>query len=249
MTMKPLRTIIIDDELNATNAIENILVHDCNNVEVIAKCNDPLKAVEIIKSKKPDFIFLDIEMPEMNGFELLQALGSIDFEIIFLTAYDEYAITAIKNNALDYILKPITIDEIKAGVNKVRENIKKTRITNYQNLIKSANTQHKIKIPTSSGFEILNPKDVIHVEACGAYAIICLQSGEQLVVSKSIKEIGDLLLPHGFFRSHRSHIINMNHIRRFTTENDGEVIMNDNSRIPLSRRKRNDFMALLDEFL
>ncbi|MFA8450968.1 MAG: LytR/AlgR family response regulator transcription factor [Bacteroidales bacterium] len=249
--MKKLRTIIIDDEISATEAIENILIHDCKNVEIIAKCNSPIDAIDIIKTEKPDFIFLDIEMPEKNGFELLKSFKAIDFYVIFVTAYDEYAIHAIKNNALDYILKPIDIDEIKTAVEKVHKNIKESKNIDYQNLLNTIthNKPHRIKIATSNGFEILNTEEIIHIEACGSYTVICLKNGEQVVVSKSIKEINDLLLPYGFYRSHRSHIINLNHIRRFTTENDGEVVMNDNSHIPLSRRKRSDFIALLDKIL
>lgn len=248
-----LRTIIIDNELDAIEAIENILINDCTDIEIIAKINDPRKAIDVIKQEKPDFIFLDIEMPRMNGFEMLGELKDINFEIVFVTAYNDYAIEAIKANALDYILKPVDIEELKLSISKVREkrelNLSKTN--NYQNIFENINKSalRKVKITTANGFEIVDTKDVIRIEASGSYSVIILRTGEQIVVSKSIKDMDETFISFGFFRSHRSHIINMIYVKRFITENDGEIIMEDNSRVPLSRRRRTDFNQALDSVI
>jgi two-component system LytT family response regulator len=248
-----LRTIIIDDEADALDAIENILVNDCVDIEVVAKVDDPVKALEIIDNESPDFIFLDIEMPGMNGFELLENVDNIDFDVIFATAYDEYALQAIKKNALDYILKPVTIDDIQAAIKKVRIN-RTDKIDNkdrFRDLFKdlSTVTDNKVKIATVNGFELICVHDIIRVEASGSYTVVLMKDGEQIVTSKLIKEMEKILLDYDFFRSHRSHLINIRQVKRFITENDGEIIMVDNSRIPLSRRRRNEFIEAIDATL
>ncbi len=245
-----LRTVIIDDEADALEAIENILINDCADIEVAAKVNDPAKALEVIDRESPDFIFLDIEMPGMNGFELLDSVEDADFDVIFVTAYDEYAIQAIKKNALDYILKPVTIGEIQEAISKVRNNIpnRVEKKKNYKDLFKDlSNTgANKVKISTVNGFELISVNDIVRIEASGSYTVVIMNNGEQIVTSKLIKEMEKILLDYNFFRSHRSHLINIRQVKRFITENDGEIIMVDNSRIPLSRRRRNEFIEAVD---
>lgn len=246
-----LSTIIIDDEIDAIEAIENILEIDNQEITIAAKTNNPVEALGLILKHKPDFIFLDIEMPGMNGFELLESLPEINFEVIFVTAYNEYAIEAIKKNAIDYILKPVTISEVGYAIEKVCKKIsqKNNPNDNYIKLIEElkSNQTKKIKIPTANGYEFLCVDDVIRLEASGSYTVAFLSTGEQIVISKSIKEMEIIFEKYDFFRSHRSHLVNLNHIKRFITENDGEIIMSDSSKIPLSRRKKNDFTEALNQ--
>jgi two-component system, LytTR family, response regulator len=246
-----LRVIIIDDEIDAIEAIEKIIETKAKEIEIVAKTDNPHKALQLILMHQPDLVFLDIEMPGMNGFELLSNLPKIDFEIVFVTAYENYAIKAIKENAIDYILKPINIAEVLNAIEKVRLKIKSLQNNSFQyemliGQLKKAQLK-RIQIPTTNGYEFIHSDNIVRLEASGAYTYAFFIDSSKIIISKSIKEIEPSLKNMDFFRAHRSHIINLLHVKRFLTENDGEIIMVDDSRIPLSRRKRKDFIDIINQ--
>ncbi len=243
-----LKTIIIDDELDAVEAIENIVLLHTNEIEVIAKTCKPFQAVELINIHQPHFIFLDIEMPGMGGFELLDCFSDINFEVIFVTAYDQYAIQAIKKNAIDYVLKPINIIEIINAINKVRNRVLNHNSSKlrYQQLVKDMSKQPfpLINIPTTNGIEFINSDNIIRIEASGSYTYLFLEKGNSEIITKSLKDAEQLFESPLFFRIHRSHIINLKKIKRYETDK-GIITMIDNSKVPISRRKKDEFCKLL----
>lgn len=244
-----LKAVLIDDEADAINALKIILSEYCPNVEIVGMANSALEGIKVINSKKPDILFLDIEMPHGNGFDLLDGLTERNFKIIFTTAYNHYAIKAIKYNALDYLLKPLDIDEVIAVVDKI-EKLKESNVeTNikYISLLESIRQSplKKITLPTNEGIEVFNLDDVIKVEADGSYTKIFLKNKKTIFVSKILKEIEDLLHQQTFFRAHNSFLINLDHIARYLNKDGGYIEMIDGSLIPLSRRKKIEFLEIL----
>ncbi len=221
---------------------------NADECEVVAKTTNPVEGVSLINQYNPDVVFLDIEMPDLNGFQLLESLSNINFEVVFVTAYGQYAIEAIKKNAFDYILKPVSIPEVMNALGKVKEKLRNQQVfsTDYYKLIKDLNPNHvqRNKIPTLKGFEFINIDDLIHLEADGSYTSAFLKNNGKILISKPIKEIESLLNPTSFFRSHRSHIVNIAYIQSFSKENY-EIAMVDNSKIPLSRRRYDAFNSIL----
>ncbi len=245
-----LETIIIDDEWDAIEALENVIDTYIEGVTVVAKTNKPKQAIELLKVHSPDFIFLDIQMPVLNGFEFLECIPEKKFEVIFVTAYDQYAIKAIKANALDYVLKPIRIPEIMQAVSKVKDLKLKSKSLSesFHKLseeLKNREAQ-SIKIPTLSGIDFVKISDIIRLEASGSYTEIVLLNEERLLFSKRIKEAEKLLNYETFFRTHRSHIINLKHVKRYENNDCGMIVMADGSRIALSRRKKCDFFKAMN---
>jgi len=238
--LKEINIIIIDDEPDAIETIYNIIKLNSSEYKVIASSSNPIEGIELIKRHKPDILFLDIEMPEMSGFKLLESLPKIDFEIIFVTAYEQYALKAIKSGALDYILKPVNISELHTALDKAKSRIEhQTHLsTDYISVIKEiySKKSKRIRIPTISGFEFIIPENLIRLEADGSYTNTFFTDGKQLMISKTIKDLKSLFSSNMFFRSHRSHIINLYHIVRFE-RGKNNIIMADNSVIPLSRKR------------
>lgn len=245
-----LSVIIIDDEADAIEAIENIIDINNKDYKIIGKTTDPVKGLGLILQLKPDVVFLDIEMPGMNGFQLLESIPAIGFEVIFVTAYEHYAIRAIKANALDYVLKPVSIPEILNALEKVKQKKKdsENHSENYKKLLSEINIRNKtrIKIPTVKGVEFIDTSDLVYLEADGSYTTAYFKNSDKLIISKPIKQIEPLLNLNTFFRIHRSYIINTSHIRRLERDSF-TIIMNNNTVIPLSRRRYNDFMNFLDQ--
>lgn len=250
--MKKLGVIIVDDEQDAINAVvESIKLGDVP-CEILAATNNPLEAIGLILKHKPDMVFLDIEMPELSGFELLESIPNIDFEIVFVTAYDHYAIKAIKNNAVDYLLKPVSVSEINKALQKVQNRIGNgvNKPTDYKKLIDeiSNNENRKIKINSSAGFELINLENIISIEANGMYSEITLKHSEKILITKPLKQIELQIESSDFFRVHRSYLINIQHVKRFDSEKS-IIVMSDNSFVHLARRRKEKFKEVLENFL
>ncbi len=243
-----LKVIIIDDEQDSVDALELILSVN-EHVEIVGKTTDPAEGINLIREQKPDVLFLDIEMPQMSGFQLLEALRNIDFEVIFATAYEHYALRAIKSNAVDYIVKPISISEVNAAIEKVLQRMpqQKSFSEKYEKLLQSINAErkNKIKIPTINGFEFVGIEEILRVEAEGPYTYIYLCSNGRLMVSRTIKEVEKMLDGHDFFRSHRSHLISIKHVKRFDSDSN-QIVMADESRVPLARRRKAVFNEIIN---
>ncbi len=238
--------VIVDDEINAIEALEEIIKLSGEQYNIIAKINNPIEAVNTIVENKPDIVFMDIEMPVLNGFDILDQIPDINFQTIFVTAYEQYAIKAIKKNALDYILKPINISEVnnalKIAEDRINNNNETSRV--QKELIEKLKKEDhkKIKISTNKGINFIAPEDIVRVEADGAYSTIYTSDMTEILITKTIKELLKILNSDMFFRAHRSHIVNTTYINKYSTETN-MLIMNDNSLVPISRRRYSDFRS------
>lgn len=245
---KTIRAIIIDDEEGARESLANILKDYFDNVEVVGKAASADNGVKLINEYHPDLVFLDIEMPKGNAFDLLEHFENIDFDIIFVTAYDQYAIKAIKFSALDYLLKPIDIDELGAAIQKFDDKThKRTTNQRLQTLLQNLNAENKKKvaIPDSEGLVFVNLDDIVRCESDGNYTHIILNNGKNILASRTLGEYEEMFSEENFSRVHRSHLINLNHIDKYIKGEGGYAVMTDGSHVEISRRKRAEFMEKL----
>jgi len=238
-----IKSIIIDDEINNIENLAIILKTYCDTISVVASATSGVEAIELITLHQPDLLFLDIQMPHITGFKLLKALPEINFEIIFITAYDQYAMQAIKFSALDYLLKPINIEELKYAVKKAEQKIVQKqdneRVKNLLEYLKAEpKTIQKIALPTLEEIVYVRVDEIIRCEASNNYTTFFLLSGEKILVCKTLKEFSDLLKPCGFIRSHQSHLANQSFIKSFLKEDGGVLLMHDKTKLPISRQNR-----------
>jgi two-component system LytT family response regulator len=242
-----LRAVIIDDEKRGRETLLNLLNEYCKNLEVVEMANSAKTGAEIIAAQQPDVVFLDIQMPKGTGFDMLESIAELNFEVIFTTAYDKYAIKAIKFAAMDYLLKPVEIDELKAAVDRVKEKVK-SKVTgqNFSVLLNNLKGQHnKIALPTSEGISFIPTDNIIRCEASGNYTCFYLEDGGKILVSKTLKEYDELLSETNFYRVHNSHLVNLNHVDKFVKVGGDSVMMSDGSRIEVSRRRKEGFLNRL----
>lgn len=245
-----IRTVIIDDEPHATKSLEILLSEDCPQVQVVASFNHPAEALLFLRSNQVDLIFLDIDMPFMNGFELLNRLAPINFDIIFVTAYDQYAIKAFKFSAFDYLLKPVDEVELINSIRKFEtQNKKNTQNSNFEHLLevfKSGQAAVKrIALPTLEGFEFIEVEKIIRCESDSNYTKIFLQNSPMMLVSRTLKEIEEILSDLPFIRVHNSHIIAKNHVKKYVKADGGYILMIDNAEIPISRARKEEVISEL----
>jgi two-component system, LytTR family, response regulator len=250
--MMRINTVIIEDEKNSRELLKNIITSDCPEINIIGEAENVTSGVETIKRLNPQLIFLDISMPDGTGFDLLSQLGNQKLDVIFTTATDKFAIKAIKYSAVDYLLKPLDVEELKLAVKKIAE--KKNTTPNIENLNYLINhLKHqdelfqKITLPTGNAFEIVAVKDIIRCEAEGSYTYFYIQGGKKYMVSASLKHYEDLLPENDFIRVHHHHLINMNHVTRFLKQDGGYAIMSDGAQIEVSRRKKDNFLERLKQ--
>jgi two-component system, LytTR family, response regulator len=239
-----IKAVIIDDEKKSREALALLIERYCPNVNIAAQADGYLMGMDVIKSNKPDLVFLDIQMPDGSGFKLLEDIGNIDFEVIFTTAFDQYAIKAIKYSALDYLLKPIIPEDLISAVEKAgKKQNGDDASANINFLIENFKNQNtdfkKIVLATIKGSYMVEVKNIIRCESDDYYTTFYLTNGEEVLVSKTIKAIEELLEDYNFLRLHRSHLVNIIHIRSYNKRVDGgTVIMKDGTEIPVSRRKK-----------
>lgn len=244
-----VRSIIVDDEMKSRESLKILLEEFCENVEVLAVCQNVAEGVEAIRTHKPDVVFLDIQMQRETGFDLLVQIKPIDFEVIFTTAYTEYAIKAFKFSAIDYLLKPINIEELKKAVDKVEKKLN-SRISErveqlIQNLRPTSMQNFKLALPTSDGLIFVKVDDIIYCEASSNYTEIYTIDGKKHLVSRTLKEYEDLLVEHNFFRIHNSHLINLGSIKKYVRGEGGYVIMSNDKTLDVSKRKKEAFLTKL----
>jgi two-component system LytT family response regulator len=237
-----IKVIIIDDEPNNIENLQSIIKANCDNIKVVGMASNAAEGSLLIASQQPDLVFLDIQMPIKSGFDLLKELPTIDFEVIFITAYDRYGIQAIKFSALDYLLKPININEFIEAVVKAEQKINsKKESTNIQNLLKylkGGMEVPKIALPTLKEIMYVKVSDILRCEAENNYTNFHLLSGEQVLVCKTLKEFADLLKPHNFLRSHQSHLVNIDCVKSFLKEDGGTLLLTNQEKVPISRQNR-----------
>lgn len=245
-----IKAIIVDDELGARESLSKMIEKNCKQIEVVAKVDSMLSAFEAITNKEPDLVFLDIEMPNGNAFDLLEKFKNINFNIIFTTAYDHYAIKAIKFSAIDYILKPIDPEELITAVKRFEEyrGQKTTLDKQFKTLLSNVRPENKLKkvgIPDGDGLIFINLSDIIRCDSDGNYTFFILTSGKKIIASRTLGEYEQMFADDNFFRVHRSHLINLEHVKKYIKGEGGYVVMSDNSQVEVSRRNKTDFLEKL----
>ena len=250
-----IRTIIIDDEPLAIDALEIILKKKCrDDVQVIATSNSPHLGKSLIEEHQPDLVFLDVEMPGMSGIDLVRSFANPTFRVVFITAFDAYAIEALRLSAMDYLLKPVEVEEIVRVVAKIKNEIRKnenllgTQLQNLEKLltINNVSEESRIGIAMADKIVFVNISDILYCEAKGVYTNIYLHEGKKIVASKPLCNFESQLTPHKFFRIHHSTLINLNRIKEFQRFNGGYVVMQNDEKLEISHRKRKDFLDAID---
>jgi two-component system LytT family response regulator len=244
-----LRAIIIDDEKNAVTAMEIAIQDYCPDVEIVGTALSAKEGIKEIQNKNPDLVFVDIEMPQMSGLEMIEQFGKRDFEVVFVTAYNQFAVKAFKVDATDYLLKPINILELINAIKKIQERIQKNEsVIAPTQKIKTA-LSGKLTLPTANGSEYINIKEVVRIEADGSYSKVFTIDGKMRLVTKNLKSLETSLDGESFFRCHNSHLINVEYIKKFTpTKDKGFLEMIDESDIPVARSVKTELVELIKKY-
>ncbi len=245
-----IRGIIVEDEKHSREALKGLLERYCKNVMVVAEAESYREGLSVIREHEPDVVFLDIQMPDGSGFRLLEEFDDIRFEVIFTTAFDQFAIKAIKYSALDYLLKPIDPEELVASIKKVEQMMSSRKMSqNIKVLLDNIRARdedpHKIVLSTSEKIHIIETDKILRCESDNYYTRFFLLDGKTILVSKTLKENEELLSDHNFIRPHKSHLVNVKYIKGFIRNDGGYIEMTDGSRIPVSRRKREKIMEII----
>jgi len=243
------RTVIIDDDKLARKGLRLILEQNFQEIEIVGEADSVANGLQLINECEPDLVFLDIEMPDGNGFSLLEKLKDVNFRVVFTTSYSDYAITAFKYSAFDYIVKPVLIENVRATVNRINEIpvlIEKDRVEVLKsNLDQRNNEDHTIALPEINGFTIVKVKDILRCEGERNYSRIFFKDGTSLLVSRTLLDFDNLLVSHGFFRIHRSHLISLKNVNRYLKTDGGMVEMNDKTQLPVSSKFKDELLNRL----
>ena len=245
-----MRAIIVDDEKRARNYLRGILEDQFKKIEIIGEADGVEAGIQLVKELTPELIFLDVQMQDGTGFDFLAKINRSKFHVIFISAYDRFAITAIKFSAVDYLLKPVESVDLGLALEKVNN----TKLTNeVQNkldlLLNNVNKIEKIALPSLNGIEFVRIENIVRCESDNNYTNFYLTSGEKIVVSKTLKEFEDMLEGKGFFRTHKSHIINLAYLKKYIKGEGGIAVMEDGSEIAVSRRRKEEFLEVLSNFI
>lgn len=248
--MQKFKAIIIDDEEHCIKTLAWNLQEYCKEIEVVATATNGTEGIKVINEHKPDIVFLDVEMPMMTGIEMLKHFEDIKFKFVFTTAYDQYAVKAIKLNALDYLLKPVDKDELVLAVEKLtaqKELASKEQISQLQEVHRSK-VLDKIALSTNGGLQFVKLDDVVQVTAEGSYCKFILTNKKTILLSKTVGSVEEILKDHpDFFRAHKSYLVNLKHIDRYIRGDGGEIVMQDGTMISLSRNKKDEFLQLFEK--
>jgi two-component system LytT family response regulator len=244
-----MKAIIIDDERSAIDVLRLALEKYCPEVQVLATCQGGAEGIEAIKALEPDIVFLDIEMPNVNGFDVLNATQQLDFKVVFTTAYDQFAIKAFKFSAFDYLLKPIDLEELMSTVAKLKKEQYALNSKKLEQLYLHLNAQmgggQKIGLPVGDAYEFIPYADIIRCESDSNYTYVFLVDKRKLTLSKTLKDVEDAIRHPDFFRIHHSHLINLTHIKKFYKHEGGYVVMDDGQVVNISRAKKTEFVELM----
>lgn len=247
-----INAIIIDDEADGRNALRIAIEKYFKDIHILGIYETPQEGIEGINKHEPDLVFLDIQMPQMSGFDVLKTISSFNFEVIFVTAFDQYAIKAIRFSALDYLLKPVDIDDLREAIERVKERLQKRNSTSYYQSVLH-NVRHKngnedrIAVPTTDGIEFFQIDEIIYCKADGSYTTLILKDKISKIVSRNLKDFETFLIDTGFCRVHHSYLINISHVKKYIKGEGGYVIMTDDHHVDISRRKKEEFMNLLNK--
>ena len=248
-----IKTILVDDEPRGLSALRRLLELYCPDIKIIGECLDTHRAIEHIQLLEPELVFLDIAMPDKNGFDLLNELSPVKFEIIFVTAHNEYTIQAFKYSAVDYLLKPVEedllIEAVRRATQRIADRASANQVETFLYNLRKLRTPAEMKlcIPDMKGFRVVELADIIYCESESSYTIFHLQNGQTITASKSIMEY-ELLLEHsGFCRVHKSFLVNLQHIREYVRGEGGSVMLTNGKTIEVSRRKKEVFLTKMKE--
>ena len=245
-----LKAILIDDEKNAVTAMEIAIKEYCPEIEIVGTALSAKDGIREIQNKNPDIVFVDIEMPQMTGLEMIEQFGDRKFEVVFVTAYNQFAIKAFKVNAIDYLLKPINIVELINAVKKIAGRIQSKNSPTFlpEEKLKRA-LSGKLTLPTATGSEYLNIKDILRIEADGSYSRVYTTDNKTRLVTKNLKSLETSLEGESFFRCHNSHLINVEYIKKFIpTKDKGLIEMSDDSMIPVARSVKFELAELIRKY-
>ena len=247
-----IKAVIIDDEKDSIDTLKWKLENYCPDVSVISSFEKPADGVSYLKKNPVDLLFLDIEMPMLTGFDVLEELGrDISFDIIFITAYDNFGIQAVKFSALDYLLKPVQNKELKEAIDKhLKKTQQKIPSEQIDLLLNNVQAERKgkrgrIALASKESIEFVDPNDIVVCEANSNYTNVYLVEGRKRVISKTLKDFEEMLLPYNFYRVHNSHLINLNYIKKYIRSEGGHVMLQDGTVIDISRRKKEEFLKMI----
>lgn len=245
-----LKAILVDDEESSLSSLKEKIFRHCPQVTIIAACDTAQKAIQSIDSLHPDLVFLDIEMPVMNGFLMLQNLTYKNFALIFTTAYDHYAIKAIRFSALDYLVKPIEIEELKTAVDRASKK-QENAMPNHQlellleNFIPQKNNYQRIAIPTTDGLQFIKLNSIVYLEASVNYTHIFMENKQRHIVCRTMKDFEEILPAETFLRIHNSYIINKNFTEKYIRGEGGQVVLSNGAVLDVSKRKKAEFLKAI----
>ena len=248
------RTILVDDEPSGLNTLKKLLQEYCPDLRIVAECSDADSGREMIELLEPHIVFLDISLPGKSGFDMLSELAKTNFEIIFVTAHNEYTLQAFRYSAVDYLVKPIDEDLLVNAVNRAVKRISSATMnvnvnTLLHNISRSpASQDSKLCIPSVKGFQVVELKDILYFDASGSYTNIFFADGSSVCASKPILEYEELLSDAGFVRIHKSSLVNLTHIREYLRGEGGSVVLNNNVELEVSRRKKELFLSKIKSF-
>lgn len=241
-----MRTVIIDDEKHCSATLRYEIERHLPELQVVGVFNDPVAGRDALAELNPDLLFLDIEMPKLNGFELLKSLQGPRFGIVFTTAYDEFALRAFQYSAIDYLLKPISSEDVQRAVEKYKQQqggISKAQLDILFDRLDGKGFD-KIALPSAEGLDFVTPDEIMHCESQSNYTMVYFKKRKKILVSRTLKEIEELLDGQGFFRVHHSHIINLNCIAKYVKGSGGYLVLEDGKQVPVSRSRKDSLMQL-----
>ena len=247
-----IHAIIIDDEVICTETLNTLISMHCPEITVDALCTSAEEGIAAINHHRPDVVFLDIEMPRMNGFDMLEKFSDVFFHVVFTTAYNQFAIKAFRYSALNYILKPVDPDDLKLTVERIKKQTSGPLKEQFEIMLQSIknknNKTQRIALSTGDGFVFANTADIMYCQSESNYTHVLLTTGEKYLLARPLKEFEDTLSSDDFYRIHNSYLVNLNQIKKFVRGDGGYVVMNDSTQITIARARREDFFALFDKF-
>ncbi len=251
--MDKIKVVIVDDEDNSRDYLSNLLERFCPDVSLIGTASSVANAVELIQKNQPQLVFLDIEMPKENGFELLKKFETINFSVVFVTAFEKYAIKAFKMNALDYCLKPVDLEDLQKVIERAKVNLNRLGGIQYKAFIENISNREnpftQISIPIFNGFEFVHLDDIIYLRAESNYTQFYLKGGKQLLATKTLKEFEDVLQDLNYYRIHKSSMINMTALVKYIRGDGGTVHLIEGHKVDVSRRAKDGFLEKLNHLL
>lgn len=245
-----IRVVVIDDEDHIRDSLEKLLARYCPQVAVVGTGSSVDSGIRVIRELQPDLVLLDIQMNDGTGFELLQSFSTIEFKVIFITAYDQYAVQAFRFCAVDYLLKPVNPEQLVTAVDRagllISDHLNLQMNALYENLKSVARQDKKIILKTASQIHLLDLKHIISCESDSCYTTVHTSEGEHIMVAKTLKEYDEMLSACGFYRVHKSHLINLAHIKRFDKQDGGTIVLTNDLKIPVASRKREEVLELIE---